>query len=227
MSFAEDMLDMLTSAYNRTDRARIAAGQRPETNIGKLFYLSGWGFDLIKSQAEKVRLWDDIDMAIGQTLDRIGANYGVPRGEASDEIYRIMIKVKILAMLAAGNLDTLIYAAASLFDVNPEDVQADEIYPAKVYLYIDEDKLDQEHKDVAGVIAALMHRIKAAGIGLRIFYRTYSTKQTNVYLGIATNLATFLTFPPIPVSGSIKRTADIRLGVGTMTYITASYPALH
>ena len=148
MSFAEKMLDMLTSAYDRTDLPRIRSGDLPKTNIGKLFYLSGWGFDIIKDQSEKVRLWDDIDQAQGAALDRIGKNYGVIRGTASDSIYRVMIKVKMLAMLAAGNLDTLILSAASLFGVDISDVACEELFPAKVYLYINEDSLDEEHAKV-------------------------------------------------------------------------------
>ena len=52
-------------------------------------------------------------------------------------------------------------------------------------MYIDEDKLDQEHKDVANIIANLMCRIKSAGIGIRIFYRTYHGAELKMYL--ATN----------------------------------------
>lgn len=107
----------------------------------------------------------------GTSLDNFGRNYGVVRGEASDEMYRVMIKVKILAMMAAGNMDTIILSAASLFGVSASDVTCEEVFPAKVYLYIDEDKLDQEHKDVANIIANLMCRIKSAGIGIRIFIK--------------------------------------------------------
>lgn len=104
------------------------------------------------------------------------------RGEASDEILRIMIKVKTIAMLASGDLDTIILSAATLFGVAATDVKADEIYPAKVYLYIDEDKLDAEHKRVAEIIAGLMSRIKASGVGIRIFYQTYFGGAENLYI---------------------------------------------
>lgn len=186
MSFAVKMLRMLTSAYNRTDMETLEAGESPTTNIGKLFYLAGWGFDLLKDQTERVRLWDDLDAMKGATLNRYGADFGVARGESSDEIYRIMIKVKIIAMLAAGNLDTVIVSAASLFNVDPAVVKAEEIYPSKIYLYIDEDKLDEERKNVAPVIVGLMSRIKSAGVGLRIFYRTYSGGSDNLYIATPT-----------------------------------------
>lgn len=79
MSFADKMLDMLTSSYDRSDIYRIREGRMPKTNMGKVMYLAGWGFDIIKENAEKVMLWDNIDNAKGRSLDRIGNNYGVLR----------------------------------------------------------------------------------------------------------------------------------------------------
>lgn len=225
MSFAEKMLDMLTSAYTRADLPKIRNGDLPQTNIGKLFYLSGWGFDILKDQTEKVKLWDDIDKAKGAALDRIGKNYGVVRGTASDAIYRVMIKVKLLAMLAAGNLDTLILSAASLFGVTAEDVTCEELFPAKVYLYINEDGLDEEHREIAPVIASLMARIKAAGVGIRIFYRVYRARQAPVYLGTATCIATFMAIASEPLNKQFVGQADTRFGAAAAVFVSAAYPA--
>lgn len=219
------MMDMLTSAYDRSDLSRLQDGQVPKTNVGKLSSLVGWGFDIIKDQTEQIRLWDDIDRMTGCILDRYGKDFGVARGEASDAVMRIMIKVKILSMLAAGNLDTLILAASSLFGVAAEDVKSEEIYPAKVYLYIDEDKLDQEHKDIAGTIAGLMARIKSAGVGLRIFYRTYSCKSVQVYAGTHASIAISVDVSPVPIDGRSVRDVDMRAGSGTLIYTSVSYPA--
>ena len=54
MTFAIKMLEMLTSAYNRTDIQRLGVGKAPVTNVGKLFYLAGWGFDLISLQMRRM-----------------------------------------------------------------------------------------------------------------------------------------------------------------------------
>lgn len=94
MNFVTQMLEMLTSAYTREDLIHIPRGQPPKTNIGRLHSVLGWGFDIVKENAERVKLWDDLDQAKGKVLDRYGSNYGVMRGTASDSIYRIMIKVK-------------------------------------------------------------------------------------------------------------------------------------
>ena len=186
MSFATAMLDMLTSAYDRTDISRLQRGESPKTNIGKLLTLSGWGFDILKEQAEKVKLWDSLEEKQGTELDRYGKDLGVAREGATDEVYRIMIKVKTISLMASGNLDAVIQAAAALFEVDVTDVKADEIFPAKIYLYIDEDKLDEAHKDLAPIIVSLMSRIKSAGVGLRIFYKTYHFWEQPIYIGIAT-----------------------------------------
>ncbi len=225
MNFAVQMLDMLTSAYNRTDIVRFKENKQPRTYIGKLFSLAGWGFDIVCEQAEKVRLWDDIDKMEGVILDRFGRDFGVERGEASDAIMRIMIKVKIMAMLAAGNLDTLILSAASLFGVKAEDVKSEEVYPAKVHLFIDEDKLDQEHKDIAAIIAGLMSRIKSGGVGLRVFYHTYHNGQAQIYTGTSVCLAAFMQIPPAKIDNETVKTVNTKAGTGTLVYAAVSYPA--
>ena len=226
MSFATRMLDMLTSSYTRTDLQKFEKSEPPETNIGKLFYLAGWGFDILYEQTEKVRLWDDIDKMRGAALDSFGNNYGVVRGMATDEIFRIMIKVKIIAMLASGNLDTLILSAASLFGIRAEDVRCEEVYPAKVYIYINEDELDQEHKEVAETIAGLISRIKSGGIGIRIFYGTYSMHQARIYVGTSVCLSTTINVPPIAINKKTIKNVDLKVGAGTLICATASYPVI-
>lgn len=223
MNFAMQMLEMLTSAYDRSDLITIPKGEPPRTNIGRLHSVIGWGFDLVKDSAERVKLWDDLDLAQGKVLDRYGSNYGVQRGTASDSIYRIMIKVKIISMLSAGNLDTIINAAAVLFNVLPEDVDVEEVFPAKVYLYIDEDKVDEEHKAVAESIAALMRRIKAAGVGMRIFYRVYHTSKTNVRVGTVFVKNVRMVIPPYKGNSQFQGTVKLFYGAASLIHVRRTY----
>lgn len=225
MNFAVKMLEMLTSSYNRTDIQNLQENQLPQTNIGKLFSLAGWGFDIIKDQAEKVRLWDDIDVMQGSALTRHGESFGVSRGEASDEILRIMIKVKTIAMLASGDLDTIILSAATLFGVSATDVKADEIYPAKVYLYIDEDKLDAEHKRVAEIIAGLMSRIKASGVGIRIFYQTYFGGAENLYIMSMRSNHIKITASPDATNKKVRMDAGINVALPRLEHLQITYGA--
>ncbi len=183
MKFTEQMLEMLTSAYDRADIFRLKNSSPPQTNIGKLLSVVGYGFDIIREHTEKVRLWDDIDEAEGKSLDRYGGNYGVYRGETSDAVFRVMIKVKILSMLSAGQMDTIIRAASILFGVPSTEIRAEEVFPAKLYLYINIEEIREERLEVLWAIASLMRHIKAAGIGLRIILVVHYSREDHLYTG--------------------------------------------
>lgn len=223
MSFAQEMMDMLTSAYDRRDIKRLKNDKAPETNVGKLFTLIGYGFDIIRENTERVRLWDDIDKAQGKSLDRYGGNYGVYRGEAQDDLYRIMIKVKILSMLSAGQLDTIINAAAILFGVDIKEVKAKEVYPAKIWLYIDLDKLEESRLRLAETIAGLMKRIKAAGVGMRIFLVTYHSGEEILYTGAGAAVIPRLRISDCYTSRSYKGKAGVSTGIPTMVYVDVKF----
>ena len=49
----------------------------------------------------------DIDKAYGKTLDKIGANVGQFRLDEDDDLYRQLIKVRIIANLSLGNIPTI------------------------------------------------------------------------------------------------------------------------
>ena len=223
MNFVVRMLEMITSAYNREDIVTLQRGEPPKTNIGKLHSVLGWGFDLVKENAERVKLWDDLEQAQGKVLDRYGNNYGVLRGMASDSIYRVMIKVKIISMLSAGNLDTIINAASVLFDVPPEEADVEEIFPAKVYLYIDEDQIDDEHREVGASIAALMRRIKAAGVGMRIFYRAYHAETARLYFGRAFQKYVRIRVTPYAGNAYFRTSVPMKCGAGSLIYVERTY----
>ncbi len=225
MSFADKMLDMLTSSYDRSDAYRIKEGKLPETNIGKVMYLAGWGFDIIKEHTEKVMLWDNIDSAQGKTLERIGKNYGVLRGGAPDKIYRIMIKVKLIAMLSAGDIETILQSAAVLFNVDLQSIKIEEVCPAKVYIYIDEDQLDDEHKDIAVAIARLMKRIVAAGVGMRIFYKTYHSGKLKVFVGTTGKEIIKIRITPVAADKYIEQEIPIQIGIPALNFVKIKYGA--
>lgn len=165
------MLDHLTSAYTRVDMQSDKKGLQPQTNIGRLFKTLAWGLEFTHEHAEKMRAWDDLDNAQGAVLDRYGANFGVERGGATDAIYRLLIKVKMIALMSGGDIDTIIWAAASLFDVQPTDIEIQEKFPCKIRICVDEQLLDDERLTSVAVIAELMKRIAAAGIEVHILLR--------------------------------------------------------
>ena len=178
------MLEMLTGGYfaAREDVQNVRNGREPTSKIGKLFSLPAWGFKLVHDSAEKVRLWDNLDFAQGAALDRYGANFGISRDSLNDDYYRLLIKVKMIAQVSGGDIDTIINAAAELMGVDPEQVNPDEVFPAKVWIYVDEIALSEFHMEIIDIIAKMMKRIVAAGVGMRLFLRVYYEFESNVYI---------------------------------------------
>lgn len=169
------MLYALTSAYSRKDYDNHQQGRPMETNIGKLFSLFAWGLDIVQDHAERVKQWDDLEQAQGAVLDRYGANWGVQRFSENDALYRLAIRVKILSQLSGGDTNTVIQAAADLLGVENHDIAFEDVFPAKIALYVDWQLLTQERQDLIEPIAQAIKRIVAAGVGMRLYVRTYRT----------------------------------------------------
>lgn len=182
------MLEYLTGAYTREDIRNEKHGLAPTTNIGKLFGTLAWGLEIIHENADRIRLWDDLDNAQGKVLDRYGYNFGVRREGADDTFYRLLIKVKMIAMLSGGDIDTIITAASNLFNVMPDQVDVKELFPAKIWIYVDDGILDAERREAAPLIAQLMKRIAAGGVGTRVFLKSHYKGDTRSYYGIPVSI---------------------------------------
>ncbi|MBP3731006.1 MAG: hypothetical protein J6I40_06010 [Mailhella sp.] len=174
------MLYALTSAYSRKDYDNLQSGKPVETNIGKLFSIFAWGLDTVHEQADLIKKWDDLDYAEGSVLDRYGANFGVKRGGASDQLYRLFIKVKMIAQLSSGDEDTVIKAAAEFLGVEYTELESEDVYPAKKRIYVDLTKLDEERLQLIEQIGYAIKRTIAAGVGFRLYLRTYRTYRAEL-----------------------------------------------
>lgn len=95
------------------------------------------------------------------------------RGSASDALYRIFIKVKMIAQLSGGDNDAIINAAAELLGVEYSDIFLEDVYPAKIALYVDQDLLSEERLELIEQIAHAIKRALLAGVGIRMYLRTY------------------------------------------------------
>ena len=171
--YLKKMLYALTSAYSRKDYDNLQSGKPVETNIGKLFSIFAWGLDMVQEQADLIKLWDDLDYAEGKVLDRYGANFGVKRGGASDPLYRLFIKVKMIAQLSSGDEDTIIKAAAEFLGVEYTELESEDVYPAKKWIYVDLKRIPEERLELIEQIAHAIKRTIAAGVGFRLYLRTY------------------------------------------------------
>ena len=209
--YLTQMLDFLTSAYAREDIRNARHSLSPETYIGKLFGTLAWGMELIHDSGDRMVLWDNLDNAQGAVLDRYGANFGVERGGSNDAFFRLLIKIKMIALLSGGDIDTIVSAAANLFNVELPEVELREVFPAKVWLYIDEDILDAERLEAVPLIAELVKRIAAAGVGTRIFLRVRHKFRHRLYLGCG---ATDETDLKASIRTNMNRAGAVPLRVG-------------
>ena len=189
------MLEKLTGAYTKD----------PDSLIGKLFQLFAsalWG---VEDTLQVIAVWRGIDNAKGTTLDRMGRNFGVRRDGADDRFYRLMIKVKVTALLSGGDVDTIITATSVLFDIDPEQVEAVELFPAKCIAY-------------AANTAPIIKRIMAAGVGKEIYFRTPVKTGGTVYAGATLLEDITLTIPPY--TNSFATAGRFGIGVALFEEIT-------
>ena len=64
----------------------------------------------------------DIENATGAVLDAYGARYGQPRGKATDQQYRIMIKTKIAKTLSSGSYKDIVDVICFAFSCTKNEV---------------------------------------------------------------------------------------------------------
>lgn len=64
----------------------------------------------------------DIENAKGAVLDAYGERFGQPRGRATDEQYRVMIKSKIVRSLSGCSYKGIVDAICFSFGCSPDDV---------------------------------------------------------------------------------------------------------
>lgn len=221
--YLSEMLYALTSAYSRKDYDNHQQGRPMETNIGKLFSLFAWGLNIVHENAELVKQWDDLEWAKGTVLDRYGANWGVKRFNENDALYRLAIKVKVMSQLSGGDTDTVIRAAADLLGVQNPDIEFEDVFPAKIALYVDWLLLTPERQDLIEPIAWAIKRIIAAGVGMRLYVRTYRTYRRDLPIchagAIGANIIA------APVNQDRESIVDIGVGFGAFMEVSlASHP---
>lgn len=226
-NYLSEMLYALTSAYSRKDYNNRRAGLPVETNIGKLFSILAWGLHSVEEQAELIKLWEDIDFAEGAVLDRYGENFGVARMSADDRFYRMAIKVKLMAQLSGGDINTVIEAASALLEVGVTEVLLDEEYPAKIALYVDQNLLSPERIEMLELIAGAIKRILAAGVGLRLYLRTHQTYRCELELSRCSYVGTDLDILPHTKDRQAQRTLRAAYGAFQIPEVSAAHPNQH
>lgn len=157
---------------------RLPERFRKENNL-KLYYVLYGGFDEVFAALDEIRMSRDLDKAYGKTLDKIGANVGQFRLDEDDDLYRQLIKVRIIANLSLGNIPTI----NKVLSVLTKDV----------YLGLREawDKTEYQNEPAKIVVnlsrsienypIELIERIKSAGV--RVLTEVLKYYDSDLYVG--------------------------------------------
>ncbi|AIQ63323.1 hypothetical protein PSTEL_09730 [Paenibacillus stellifer] len=116
MFSVKDMLRRFADTYNKD----------PNSNLGKLISILHEQLAAVGETLETVRDWRSIDSAAGTTLDKIGTNIVQPRGAATDEVYRVLLKSKIARNLSKTDVNTIIQVLALALDCDYSDIRIQE-----------------------------------------------------------------------------------------------------
>lgn len=114
-------IDRLTDNYDKA----------PSGNVYKLAQLTVEALQEQENVLQKIEDWNDVDQAEGTTLDMHGRDVLQDRGQAPDEVYRVLIKSKVLRLLSDGSIDVIIDFIAFILDCPPEEIKVRELWPEK------------------------------------------------------------------------------------------------
>lgn len=115
----ERFLDRLTDNFNKTKGG----------NTYKNAQLSVMSHQEQEDVLTTIDNWHDVDQAEGTTLDMHGKDVQQDRGQSSDEVYRVLIKSKVLRLLSDGSIDVVIDFLAFILDADPTEVRVRELWP--------------------------------------------------------------------------------------------------
>lgn len=108
----ERIIKRLTDAYNKN----------PDSNIAKVLRIVMEEIDEINDTLYKIEVWDSVDKAKGAVLDDLGRDVDQPRGQATDEIYRVLIKSKVARDLSTGDTNTIINVLSMALNAEPSEI---------------------------------------------------------------------------------------------------------
>lgn len=134
------------------------------------------------------------------------------------------IKVKLMAQLSGGDINTVIEAASALLEVDVSEVMLDEVYPAKIELFVDQKLLSPERIEMLDLIAEAIKRILAAGVGLRLYLRTHSTYRHEIVVRHCGYAATEQSAPPFTKDRDARMTLKTLYGAFQPTEVSAAHP---
>lgn len=153
--------------------------KQPNSNISKLMKIFSDELQTLNMTIERVGEWRDIDNAKGVVLDDAGTNIKQPRGVATDEVYRILLKSKIARNLSDGSINTIIQVLATALSCEYKDIKikekwTDELNPEPAAIQVIElplVKINEAGLDPTN-FARIVQRTVAGGIKVGVIELT-------------------------------------------------------
>lgn len=156
--------------------------KQPNSNISKLMKIFSDELISLNTTTQRVGDWRDIDNAKGVSLDDAGTNINQPRGVATDEVYRILLKSKIARNLSDGSINTIIQVLATALSVPTTQIKIEEKW---------NDTLEPEPAAIK-LIEIPLAKINEAGLDPANFVRiVQKTVAAGVKVGIIELTGTF------------------------------------
>lgn len=175
----DNLLSRLTSAYNGSDGS----------NVNKLMQLSAYHIQNNEDLLTQIQNWRDIDQAQGTTLDKIGGNVQQNRGLATDDIYRVLIKSKILRNMSDGSIETLLNFISFILQCDKSEITIRESWQdglnATIHVDCPNDKVTATGLSLTQ-FGTLINLVVAVGIKANVLFEgtfgfstDYTTSQTD------------------------------------------------
>lgn len=176
----------------------------------------------IKQVFKDIKDYQDLDKAIGKTLENIGKNVLELRNTEDDELYRLFIKTKIMANLSKGDIETINEVATVLLGDGFRGVQ--ETWDKPLY-----------NNEPAGLVLKMRNQFKelpfnaidrtiAGGVGLK-WILELKQDPAELFIGMTTVSGEEISVYPYSVTEiTSKGDVFVALGHNTSTEEINVYP---
>ena len=180
MSFFKEFLSKFPSSFTTVKGS----------NNWKLTKFFTDDLDTIKSGLKTIDKYRNVNYAEGNALDNLGVKYGVQRGQASDDYYRMMIRAKIVNRRGNTTVNGILFAMKTALNIDIKGVKIDyveldgvrdplAIRIANMPLVLAQTEFEQK------LVLDQIQSTLAVGIRLREIEFETSTFSSEVYLGTA------------------------------------------
>ncbi|WP_408956242.1 hypothetical protein [Natroniella sp. ANB-PHB2] len=94
-----------------------------DSNLGKFLKIFVDEITEIEGAKDEVKEVSRLEDAYGNSLDLHGGNVGQLRGQAHDDLYRLLIRSKVQSNLSGGNVNEIIDYIVTLLQIDRDDIE--------------------------------------------------------------------------------------------------------